>query len=361
MKLRWLFLILLLAVVGYPGRGCYLNAAESVEAEILFSDNTKDIGALSLTPGRRLIVVSEGKRRELLLSELASVEFKLINESMEYKWHFVEEGKVKKEKAKVGYPLREFSAVFTLKNGTVVTGNLQTTVFYLTSGENTKRVIYRSKIKGREGDSLESLVYLNKIIFKTESKTEGDGFVEVLVPDYSKKTDLRFISLPALTAATFKADNGKYLLDKQEIADGVFACRSTGKVYCYYPHSENKPDAKLQQKVVESVKEARDFFDLKEVLLVYQPVAGNDIFAFLKLVRGRKSTLDKKRQENNIPWQLNIWRFKTDGEEDGQIMLAGRFVLARGIEESQDDAPEIVLVPFAPVSVVSTGKITVGK
>lgn len=318
--------------------------ADNAPADILnFSDGSIMSGELLLTPGKKLVVISNKKRFEWELSELSAIEFIPVKKTLEYKWHFVEEGKTKKEKSKTPYPLIELEVKVVLRSGKVMNGTMQTTVFYLQKGDTSKRIIFRSKLKGREGDSLKSLVHLKSIQFAAAAPQKDS--VKIELASGGSLMDFRAFRLPELDKVPLIKDGAGYKVDS--MSGLIFSAMTKNSAYCYYPAEYFSATAPVLDKAVrEAVAKARDFFDIKEILAVRSLASEESVYVFLKLVRGRKSTLKTKV---NIPWQLNVWKFKVDEDDPERALFSGRAVLLRSKVATPDDIPPIKLVEFDPV------------
>ncbi len=320
--------------------GCVAGAGEAARSgRVEFSDGKALSGNISLTPGSELKLHVGNQVKVLALDQVQELRMAPEKEDMEQAYRFVEAGKAIKETQGQPYPVRYLKTTAVLAGGATLTGHLYTTVLYVEGGENTQKVILLAKQRGKEGETLKSLVYPVKVVFgDTAAKTETTMRLKLSLPGLGAVTEVAALTRGALLRLEAKPGTapGEYLMPSA-LGKGFFlAIKSGPRIIAGWPRTT---DAKLVALVRNALPNSEDFFDERRVLGVVRDEATADIYSLILAVRKGQTTLDETRSQ---PWRLEIYRWKPD--EDGQrVMLAGQGYLFRGIGAKNEAVPAVEL------------------
>ena len=135
---------------------------------IHFSNQEKLEGAISLTPGKRLLLRTPKQRRplEVSLSDVAQIDVKVTRRQVLKEWRFKEEGSPEKMYTGQTYPRLDFGLVVSFTDGkklecTVVKG---TPIRVDVDDGKRRRVVLQNYMTGKIGQLPDDLVYIQKIV-----------------------------------------------------------------------------------------------------------------------------------------------------------------------------------------------------
>jgi len=328
-------------------------------AAVYFSDGKVLTGEISLTPGRTFKLnipkagklkttdmvtgkdVQYGKVRHFGFEPVREIRFYPEKEEMARKWKFIEQTKYDEKTAKADYspaakaysgrpyPLRYLAATVVFNSGESLEGHLYTTTVYLETEEKTHRLILRSKQRGKEGTTLDELIYVRRI------KLLDEG-MHVAPKVTVKFTDMCFAPTDAVQAVTRESltpiptkvtDSNDTCVVESAFGEKFYlAVRKDGKYIVGWPEEQDKELFALAQ---DHLKRHRDFYNDKELLgVVKSPAApgsdqdrlrrdGREVLTLVNLRRRVAPThfgviggeWDKKLGTVVEPWRLSIWRW----------------------------------------------------
>jgi hypothetical protein len=372
-------------------------------AAVYFSDGKVLTGEISLTPGRTFKLnipkagklkttdmvtgqdVQYGKVRRFGFEPVREIRFYPEKEEMARKWKFTEQTKYDEKTAKADYspaakaysgrpyPLRYLAATVIFNSGESMEGHLYTTAVYLETEEKTHRLILRSKQRGKEGTTLDELVYVRRI------KLLDEG-MHVAPKVTVKFTDMRFGPSDAVQAVTKESltpiptkvtnSNDTCVVESAFGEKFYLAVRKDGKYIVGWPEEQDKELFALAQ---DHLKRHRDFYNDKELLgVVKSPTAprsdqdrlpgygsglrrderrdGHEVLTLVNLRRKVAPThfgaiggeWDKKLGTVVEPWRLSIWRWKYD-KANQELILSCRGTFFRVILLPKDPTPEVII------------------
>ena len=365
---------------------------EQPRAAVYFSDGKVLTGEISLTPGRSFKLnipkagklkttdmvtgedVQYGKVRHFGLEPVREIRFYPEKEEMARKWKFIEQTKYDEKTAKADYspaakaysgrpyPLRYLAATVIFNSGESLEGHLYTTVVYLETKEKTHRLILRSKQRGKEGTTLDELVYVRRIKLLDEGMHVAPK-VTVKFTDmcFGPKDAVQAVTRESLTPIPTKVtDSNDTCVVESAFGEKFYlAVRKDGKYIVGWPEEQDKELFALAQ---DHLKRHRDFYNDKELLgVVESPAApgsdqdrlrrdGNEVLTLVNLRRKVAPThfgaiggeWDKKLGTVVEPWRLSIWRWKYD-KANRELILSCRGTFFRVILLPQDPTPEVII------------------
>lgn len=140
--------------------------ADSRPGVITLSDGRVVSGKLSTTLRQPLRVWDKQKQQyqDVPFSMIRAIEARVISQSQEKQWAFVESGSDAKQYSGRVYPVRQTEYAVTLKDGTIVTGGVAAPI-YLESKDGREIFILHKNDKGEIGQSLVDLVYVKTVRF----------------------------------------------------------------------------------------------------------------------------------------------------------------------------------------------------
>jgi len=301
-----------------------LAAGTERVGEVQFSDGEMLQGAVSMTAGTTLRIHTGKDLRTVALGAVREIRLEPEKEAMERKWRFVEAGRTEKEFWGEPYPVRHIRATLLLGNGQSMSGHLYTTVLYVENDTGMRKVVLRAKLRGSQGQGFDDLKHAVCVRFEGEPaaapgdvrlalpEAEGNDTAEVAV--LTRHSLLRLAARPGERPGEFVVPSA--------LGTGMFvAVKRPGGMQVSWPATN---DVQLVQRVEEAQRDARDFFDVRNMLGVHRE--GDDIYSLLMLRREGQTTLGAPASQ---PWRLGIWRWKE--ADDGRLMVAGRGYFFRGI------------------------------
>ncbi len=322
-------LLLLLALSAQAGR----------PGTIAFSDGSVAEGDITLTPGSSLTLHDGKAPHTVPLESVREIRFTPEKEALERAWRFIEAGQTKKEEWGEPYPVRHLSASLQLQDKTGWAGHLHTLPLYVTVTGVTTRIVILAKQRGKPGETLASLVYPLSIRFDDPAGSSNRMARLTLIPEaVPADTTLCALTRGSLVRLPGKRKDGTgpFLIDAPLGAPLFVAVKNGDLIRAGWTNAAApEVDAAIRQ----AVAAARDFFDQRQVLGVWQAPGENDVYALLDLVRTGQTTLDGAKSQ---PWRLEIWRFKMDPDSH-KLMIAARNWFFRGITApGKPRAPAIV-------------------
>lgn len=247
-------------------------------------------------------------------------------EKLEQKWKFPVPGQTRKERWGQPYPIRHLRATIELAEGRAVAGHLYTTVLYVEGKEKNAKVLLLAKQRGKEGETLESLVYPVSVRF-TDAPAVADAGLKLKLGLPGTVTALTRGALVRLEA------NGDRLPSPlgAELFIGV---QNPAGITVGWPAEKDEALAALVRAALPHV---RDFFDTLNLHGVWRDPVSGDVFTLFLLERRGATTLGGERTQ---PWRCEVWRWKYE-EEEKRLMVAGRGYFFRGIVARGEREPTV--------------------
>ncbi len=196
--------------------------------------------------------------------EVAVIRTSVLQERMVQAWVFVEESSREKIRFPDWYPLREYRTDVYLKNGRVVTGSVTSTAFFVFGEEEDRRFFLRSRHKGRKGEGLESLHYVDEVFF-SEPPSRLD-MVELAgrIPAMEMMLLVREGGAAAVRALVRKG--GAY--QARGLVPGRYSLLCYGAERFVISPLGEKTKPELERAVRSAVEKSREFFTEKKVFAV---------------------------------------------------------------------------------------------
>jgi len=348
-------------------------------AAVYFSDGKVITGKISLTPGRSFKLnipkagklkttdmvtgkdVQYGKVRSFKFEPVREIRFYPEKEEMRRKWKFIEETKYDEETAEADYspaakaysgqpyPLRYLAATVIFNSGESLQGHLYTTTVYLETKDKTQRLILPSKQRGKEGTTLDDLVYVRRIKLLDEGKNiAAKVTVKFTVMRFGPKDEVQAVTRESLTPIPTKVTDSNTCVVESAFGEQFYlAARKDGKYIVGWPKEQNKELFALAD---DHLQRQRDFYNDKQLLGVLKSEDGSEVLALVNLRRKVAPThfgeiggeWDKKLGTVVEPWRLSIWRWKYD-KVNRELILSSRGTFFRVILLPQDPTPEVII------------------
>jgi hypothetical protein len=139
---------------------------ESRSATMVFSDGRTITGKFSTTLRQpvRVYVEGETKYEDIPFSMIKTIEAKVLWEREEPEWKFKESGSDIKEYSGKTYPNRQTDYIFTLTDGTVISGATAAPIYLERDGEEKVFILHKRDM-GKPGEKLDQLVYVKTVRF----------------------------------------------------------------------------------------------------------------------------------------------------------------------------------------------------
>ncbi|MHC4584382.1 MAG: hypothetical protein ACYS3N_07605 [Planctomycetota bacterium] len=349
-------------------------------AAVYFSDGKVLTGKISLTPGRSFKLnvprggtlktkdmvtgedVQYGKVRNFNFGPVREIRFYPEKEEMRRSWKFIETTKYNektgeadyspaaKEYSGRPYPLRYLAATVIFNSDESLQGHLYTATVYLKAKEKTYRLVLRSKQRGKEGTSLDELIYVSRIKLLDEGKNIA-AKVNVKFSDmhFGPEDAVQAVTKESLTPIPTK------MTDKDDtcVVESAFgeefylAARKDGKYIVGWPKEQ---DRKLFAIAQDHIKRQRDFYNDKKLLGVLEIKGSNEVLTLVNLRRKVAPThfgdiggeWDRELGTVVEPWRLSIWRWKYD-RRNKELILSSRGTFFRVILLPENPTPEVVV------------------
>jgi len=152
-------------------------ARQARPATVVFSDGTKWVGEVWLTPGRRLKIFDRTQEsyREFALAEVVRVDVDPEKELMEPIWRWREHASDEKGYTGEVYPWRQYVTTLTVRDRRgrpfTVTGDMTALLYFQNDPEKKPiRLVIHRRHKGGVGQTLQDLVYVTAVVFEEKEE-----------------------------------------------------------------------------------------------------------------------------------------------------------------------------------------------
>ncbi|MBN1846148.1 MAG: hypothetical protein JW810_10730 [Sedimentisphaerales bacterium] len=371
-------------------------AAESGRAAAVYlSDGSVLSGELRLSPGRSFRLnlprggtlkttdifgneVPYGKVRQFTLEPLREIRFFAQKEEMLRKWRFTGKTSYDEQTAQADwtaapkeyfgdlYPVRYLGAQVCFTDGQVLEGHLYSAVAYLVAADKTHKLLLVSKQRGPEGQRLDDLLYVQRILFVDNTDPVAGGitlrFTDLALGPSDGVYALTCDSLTPLPARP--ADSAGVFRVEATFGEGVhLALQRDGRCYVGWPAAS---PADLFALAADHLRRHRDFYNEKTLLGVCHPDDPGQVLTLVNLRRRYDPThfgevggeWDSVRQTVVEPWRLSVWRWKYD-PQTRQMALLARGTFQRRILLPEEPTPEVTILPSLWNLQPGQGEITI--
>jgi len=348
-------------------------------AAVYLSNGEVFTGDVSLTPGRSFKLnipkagelktsdmitgedVQYGKVRTFTFQPVREIEFYAEREEMTRDWRFIETTKydektgeadyspAKKEYSGQPHPVRYLAANVTFASGESLQGHLYTTTIYLKTKDKTLRWVLRSKEQGKEGQSLEDLVYVERIRMLDQQKdVAAQVKVKFAGVKLGPKDAVQALTRESLTPVPTRVTGVDTCVVTSTLGENFYlAVRQDGKYVVGWPAQK---DAELFALAQDHLSRTRDFYNERQLLGAVLGKDGQEVLTLLNLRRRVAPTnfgeiggeWDKERKALVEPWRLSIWRWKYD-RQNRELALTERGTFFRLIFLPKDPTPQVEL------------------
>ena len=354
-----------------------VKADDGRSAAVYYSDGSVKQGMIYLTSGREFKLnipkggsiytsdmitgepVKYGKVRKFGFDTVSKIEFYPQKEELVRKWKFVGSTEFDEKTGEADwtpapkeyhgkpYPVRYLAAIVTFNSGEKIAGHLYSTVLYLDDGDRVEKIRLSHKSSGKEGQSLDDLVYVTNIKMLDEGR-KFERFVVVKPEGFELKADDEFfaVTVDSLTPvpARFNEDKSAVVVEGTFGERFYLAVKRDGRYLVSFP---GVGDQKLFDLAREHVEKLKDFYNERVLQGVVLSPDGKELLTLVNLRRRFSETnfgeiggeWDKEVGGIVEPWRLSIWRWKYDSDNN-ELMLTGRGTFDRRIFRPGDQSPQ---------------------
>jgi hypothetical protein len=327
----------LLAAVLVVAWGAIAHADEARPGSVEWSDGRTAAGAISLTPGRQLLVFTATGQVSFSLAEVKEIRFTPEKEEMRQGFYFPDAGQATQVKTGEVYPVRYLQTQVTLANGQSVEGHLFTTAFYLESDDGTEKVVVMAKQTGADGQKLADLAY-PMLIRLDAAAGAGSAHIDLTQAGFVPLHPPVFIARPDLAAPPVQPAAGKPVwtapVDPGQL---LFSVEAVDGIHVAWPKAQADPQAKTA--VEASLKVMQDFYDTRTLLGCFAD--GTDVYSLVMMKR-LGATYDYSADK--IPWSLVVLRWKYDPATKRATLL-NRVMLGMGRQQGNVATPKVLIEP----------------
>jgi hypothetical protein len=370
---EWSVIAALLLLSGLPICG----VAAPRKAAVYYSDGKVLTGNISLTSQRKFKLnipkagklkttdmvtgadMQYGKVRQFTFEPVREIRFYPKREEMRQDWKFIEKTKydektavadytpAKKEFWGRTYPLRHLSCEVVFSSGENIAGHLYSIVLYLETKERTRRIILRSKQRGKKGSRMDDLVYVTKIKMLDEGKDVAANIRVIFTAMTFEPNDVvQAVTRDSLTPVQTERGEGSgtFIVKSTFGEDFYLAVKKGQKFLVGWPRTQDK---ELFSVAESHIKRQRDFYNDKKLIAVTKSRDGKEVLTLVNLRRRFAPTnfgeiggeWDKELGRIVEPWRLSIWRWKYD-QANQELLLSSRGTFFRLIFLPEDPTPE---------------------
>ncbi|MCX7591822.1 MAG: hypothetical protein N2255_09365 [Kiritimatiellae bacterium] len=306
--------------------------------EIQFSNGQITEGWISVPDDTKFKLHIGDSLRTFGLEDVIEIRFTVEKESMERAWRFVEAGRTEKEFTGPPYPVREIGAIVTLQSGEKMAGHLYTTSLFVESEGVTSKIILRSKLRGEPGQAFEDLKFPVRIALTGQQvghQIPGEIVCHLRGVMGDDKPEIALLTKRDLVRLVGRASaDGTAFSLHPASEEGVFlAVRRGSEIVVGWP---SESDLALVTQFGNTLREAKDFFDKRELLGVLYDEEGANVYTLVLLQRSAPTTLSAHRSR---PWRVGVWRWKKTESE--RFLLAAQGYFFRGINAPDEALPSV--------------------
>lgn len=348
-------------------------------AAIHLSNGEVFLGKVLLTPGRRFKLnvpeggtlkttdmvtgedVQYGKVRTFTFDAIRDMQFHVERQEMARAWRFVETTDYNEETAEADYtpaekeyrgkpyPLCYLAATVRFESGESLRGHLYTTTVYLRTDRGIRRWVLRSKHRGKEGQSPDDLVYVQRIRMVDEGRSMA---TEVPVPisalELGPGDAVQAVTRESLTPVPTRITGKHSCVVSSAFGEDLYlAVRRKDGCVVGWPGSRDEALFTLARDHVERI---RDFYNERELLGAILSEDGDELLTLVNLRRRVAPThfgsiggeWDKERGTLVEPWRLSLWRWKYN-RENQELALSARGTFFRVVFLPEDPTPTVEL------------------
>jgi len=246
--------------------------------------------------------------------------------------------------------LREFITQVIFNSSEKFTGHLYSVVIYVQTDSKTKKIVIRSKQRGKPGQSLDDLVYLRKIkILNKNTKFIKDITVTADNLIFTKDDEFAVVLKKSLIPLSGRFKDKHSFTVTGTLGESFYTAvyQNTKGIYTVAWPGQN--DANLFDLTNDHLQRQRDFYNDKILLGVINIPHSNEVLSLVNLRRRHAPThfgkiggeWDSKIGSIVEPWRLSIWRWKLN-KDTKELMLTGRGTFFRKILLPKTPTPGVI-------------------
>ncbi|OHB63870.1 MAG: hypothetical protein A2Y77_09305 [Planctomycetes bacterium RBG_13_62_9] len=332
----------------------------SLTAGRTFKLNVPKAGELKTTDMITGEDVQYGKVRTFTFEPVRNIQFHPEKEEMTRQWRFTETtdydektgeadySPAQKEFSGKPHPVRYLAATVNFESGESLQGHLYTATVYLRTKEKTLRWVLRSKQQGKEGQSLDDLVYVESIRMLDRKDVAAEVKVKLAGIKLAPKDAVQALTRVSLTPVPTKMTGKDTCVVSSTFGEDFYlAMRQGGKYVVGWPAEK---DAEVFALAQDHVNRTRDFYNERQLLGAMLSEDGREVLTLVNLRRRVAPTnfgsiggeWDREKGALVEPWRLSIWRWKYD-RQNRELALSTRGTFFRLIFLPKDPTPQVEL------------------
>ena len=280
-----LLLIILLVLSG----DIFELHADGSGGYVVLSDGTKREGTVSSTGGKKVVVYGR-KKHSIPFNKIVSITMHEKKREMLPAWYFKEDGSNEKIKSGESYPYIEYSAEVLTSDREKYAGTILPVVIYIETDNRKIKHIFRTKGKGKPGDTLESLVF--PVIFVRGGGKKENTEKGITVRIVSQNGKPVFIDRNKLISVPAEKNSNVYSASDISIPL-ITAGSGNGSVYISPCAGMKEPGQKDRAQIEKLIKGLPDFYTSKNIIFLRQE--GNRACALVESIRTEKTSFKKAK------------------------------------------------------------------
>ena len=280
-------------------------AADVSDAVVTFSDGSKVSGRLTVM-GSRPITINQQKDkrsrdRKIELSDIVLLTQKVEKASMERPWMFKESGKTEKVYFEGEYPLIHFSTEILLVSGEVVRGHIISIPFRF-KGNGPSKLFLNRQIKGKNGQKMDDLKYIEKIAFPRKADSSAIG-ISGSVSGFGTLQEAAAVDRRRHVVMNAEIKGERFVFPNLLPGEYDLFLLTENAVLVGFSGTDQFPET-----LKRNFNLADDFFRHRRLLL---------LDGTRTLIYKRRSDFyaAKKHVDGGFLWHLEIWNWHTAGDE----------------------------------------------
>jgi len=263
---------------------------------VVFSDGKLLEGVLKVSRDRKVIVYRGGKKHVVAFDAVRKITMHEKARELLPVWYFKEDGSDEKVFTGERYPRIEYEAEIVTADGETSRGRILPVVFYVEHGETRSRVVFKAVVKGKPGDTLESLAAPVSYVRLDASGTASHGMKVTVEAPRGRPV---FVDLATFSALhPVKRGSSYAVAGIRAAADApspalCIAYTDAAALYVSPLRGMSPLEGKDRRAVEKIVREMPDFYTARKVLAArYAPPHA---LALVESTRAEKTTMRKAR------------------------------------------------------------------
>ena len=332
---RNLFLILALAAGFLFGSHRVASADDGRPGFVTWSDGRKMTGALSLSPGKNLLLFTGTGQVTVKLDQAKEIRLTPEKEETREGFYFPTAGQATKAKTGDVYPVRYLKTEITLADGQKLEGHLYTTVLYVETDEATEKVVLQAKQTGEDGQKISDIPYPALVQFAGGTTSTSASRIDLTQTHLTNPQPPVIVSRPDLALVPVQQVAGQQAWTVPLGDNLLFSVQAGDGFHVAWPAADVPPD--IQTAVNTGLNVMQDFYDTKKLLGSFSDGDAGNVYS-LVLMNRQATTYGV--DAGIIPWGLVMVRWKYDPDQK-KVTLLNRITLGMGQAHGNSQLPTV--------------------